>query len=1243
MKKFLFLYLVVLIAAFAFFATHSHGQTLAGTLTIQKWTKMTGIINAALTADQNNYAPTGITDAAAVRLTADTARSITGLTPGLTPNGRIIYLVNVDTADAITLVSESASSTAANRFALGADVVLTPGGVGAVLIYDDTSHRWRSYSGSGTGSGGGGSGGTVTSVALDLPTSLFDVTGSPVTISGTLTGALKTQTANQVWAGPVSGAAASPVFRALVAADVPSLTLSKISDAGTMAAASTTNYYTKTATDTLLGSYLTTATAASTYLTISTAASTYQPLNTKLTAFAALANAAGWLHNDGAGVFAYTTPTKSDVGLGSVENTALSTWAGSANLTTLGTITTGVWNGTVVANSFLATALTGKTYNGLTLTSATVGFTIAGGTTSKTLTVSNTADVSGTNTGDQTSVTGNAGTATALQTARNINGVAFDGTANITVTAAAGTLTGTTLNSSVVTSSLTSLGTITTGVWNGTAIANANLANSAVTIGSTSVSLGGAAASISGLKLGSLTTNGFVKTSAGDGTLSVDTSTYLTTSSASSTYQPLDATLTSLAAYNTNGLLVQTAADTFAGRTVTGTASRISITNGNGVSGNPTIDIDSAYVGQSTITTLGTITTGTWSATTIAANKGGTGLASYTIGDLLYASSSSVLSARAAVATGSVLISQGTGTAPIWSSAPTVTTLTASGTITGDNLIGGVNGTHDTIVLNGATAGTGASVNANNSASTDYTPLVLRGNVVTIHSRTGVASASAVAAFATAGVTVTGGTFVSADSYFGTGATDGVHKLSVFGVIRSQDTSPGLNLYDTSPALKSQFYWDGTKTKIGSFANANLALFVNNTVIATISTSGLTVTGLTTTSNATVGSGVASNNATVIINGAATSSFGPNILWERNSVIKWQMGIESGIIGNNSDAFMLYDQAGGATALKYTSASGLAVTGSLSSTGTHTSTSTGGAMFTAQSSTTSQAYLRIQNTSGNVFLGIESSTGGAIITGSTAYDTVLTGASGIAFSGNGGTGMQARLTSTGLSVTGAVSCTTGFSIASVALTSGNYYMQVIGSSGADRTLILAGIASVSNGFVVGYTHSGTSMYYQMNGGGLTVGGTITNTQANGLYQIGGTTASFPALRNEGNTEASFVLATLGGYTSVRASAFNVSSDRRIKKNIRDYTGSGAVIDALRPRIFDIDTTVKMYADGKPNQIGFVAQELYDVFPQAVTKGDDGATIKFLWGVDTAKLMPVIVSELQSLRGRVTALEKNKKL
>lgn len=44
-----------------------------------------------------------------------------------------------------------------------------------------------------------------------------------------------------------------------------------------------------------------------------------------------------------------TSLAKSKVGLGNVENTALSTWSGSTNLTTLGTITTGTWTGTAIA------------------------------------------------------------------------------------------------------------------------------------------------------------------------------------------------------------------------------------------------------------------------------------------------------------------------------------------------------------------------------------------------------------------------------------------------------------------------------------------------------------------------------------------------------------------------------------------------------------------------------------------------------------------------------------------------------------------------------------------------------------------------------------------------------------------------------------------------------------------------------------------------------------------------------
>jgi hypothetical protein len=67
-------------------------------------------------------------------------------------------------------------------------------------------------------------------------------------------------------------------------------------------------------------------------------------------------------------------------------------------------------------------------------------------------------------------LTGNASTATKLATARAINGVNFDGSAAITVTAEAGTLSGSTLASGVTASSLTSVGTLaglrTTGLNN---------------------------------------------------------------------------------------------------------------------------------------------------------------------------------------------------------------------------------------------------------------------------------------------------------------------------------------------------------------------------------------------------------------------------------------------------------------------------------------------------------------------------------------------------------------------------------------------------------------------------------------------------------------------------------------------------------------------------------------------------------------------------------------------------------
>jgi hypothetical protein len=92
---------------------------------------------------------------------------------------------------------------------------------------------------------------------------------------------------------------------------------------------------------------------------------------------------------------------------------------------------------------------------------------------------------------------------------------------------------------------------------------------------------------------------------------------------------------------------------------VVGTADRITANADS-------IDIASTYAGQTSLTTLGTVTTGTWEATTIDETKGGTGQTSYAVGDVLYADSTTSLNKLSPGTATYALLSGGTGVAPAY-------------------------------------------------------------------------------------------------------------------------------------------------------------------------------------------------------------------------------------------------------------------------------------------------------------------------------------------------------------------------------------------------------------------------------------------------------------------------------------------------------------------------------------------------------------------------------------------------
>ena len=166
-----------------------------------------------------------------------------------------------------------------------------------------------------------------------------------------------------------------------------------------------------------------------------------------------------------------------------------------------------------------------------------------------------------------------------------------------------------------------------------------------------------------------------------------------------------------------------------------------------------------------------------------------------------------------------------------------------------------------------------------------------------------------------------------------------------------------------------------------------------------------------------------------------------------------------------------------------------------------------------------------------------------------------------------------------------------------------------------------GVVRIGRG-VYGQAGGGLDIYPQGSGDN---GYIVWNKDGNGA---GGGTRTAMLFANNGTTVGSV------SYSNT-STAYNTSSDYRLKENVVDLTGATERLNQIPVRRFnfiaDADTTVD----------GFLAHEVQAVVPEAITGthnevDDDGNPV--YQGIDQSKLVPLLVKAIQELEARITALE-----
>lgn len=260
---------------------------------------------------------------------------------------------------------------------------------------------------------------------------------------------------------------------------------------------------------------------------------------------------------------------------------------------------------------------------------------------------------------------GSFGSSTSIPTLTvNAKGLVTAASGNAVV-APAGTLSGTTLNATVVSSSLTSVGTVATGVWNGTAVDEAHGGTGETTYTNGQILIGNAA---NGLTKATITAGANISVTNGDGSITI------ATTGTGDVNGPASSVDGEVALFNgTSGKLIKAATGTGIATLTSGVLSATSTTGSGNVvlATSPTITTPS-IAKLSNLTTNGYVKTsgsdGTLSVQTVAIPvvDGGTGQTTYTDGQLLIGNSSGNTLSKATLTAGTnVTITNGNGTITI--------------------------------------------------------------------------------------------------------------------------------------------------------------------------------------------------------------------------------------------------------------------------------------------------------------------------------------------------------------------------------------------------------------------------------------------------------------------------------------------------------------------------------------------------------------------------------------------------